>query len=469
MRKFFFLFAFIVLASFVAGDDAAKAVSKPFPDPARFPLPQGYEPNVEFWTRVYGEFKDNQVAIHDTSHINIVLLVIDLPDKNGLLASAETPNIAQKLQQLKTILMDLDKDPNSVSKSDEHKRIFELYKGIYDPGKFKMAAQNLRLQYGIKDRFEKGLGLMTLYIDRLKLVFAGEGLPEELAYLPLVESSFNNASLSKTRAAGIFQFMPSAARIFGLTVNDSIDERLDPFAASRAAARYLKRSYSLFGNWPLAIMSYNHGQQGVANAVRSVGSSDFMTILTNYKGRVFGFASQNFYAEFLAACKVMNDANKYFGDVAYSSPLKFDSVRLNTSIPVATLLAKASITREDLRMYNPSLTSLVIFGRRSIPAGYELRLPEGKIKDVPAFIASLQPTRPATTQQASAAPATKVASAPSASKAATSSHHVYTVRRGDTLYSISRRFATTVDAIRRINGLNHNNIIPGQKLTISAR
>jgi membrane-bound lytic murein transglycosylase D len=460
LKRGLFLLLFVFIAGIAGAAETAQARVKVFPDPDKFPMPDAYQPNVEFWTRVYGEWSDSQAAIHDMRYINLVLAVVDMPDKNGLLAEAARSTLVKRVAEIKKVLTDLDKDTNAPALSAEHKRIYDLYKGIYDPSKFKLAAENLRIQYGIKNRFGKGLGLMTLYVDQIKTICREEGVPEEIAYLPLVESSFNNSSLSKTRAAGIYQFMATTGRTYGLTINDSIDQRLDPFAASRAAARYLKRSHSMFGNWPLAIMSYNHGQQGISRAVHEVGSDDFMTILNNYRGRVFGFASQNFYAEFLAACKVMNDAEKYFGKIDYSKPLEFDSIKLGSSLPVATLLSKADLSREELRQFNPSLSSSVIFGKRSIPAGFELRLPVGKIPDPGAFVAGLHAAQKPVQE------ATLLKTVPAT---ASSTHNTYTVRRGDTLYSISRMFSTTVDEIRKLNGLVHNNIIPGQRLTVSSR
>lgn len=472
IKRGFFLLLVVFIAGISCAAGTSQAQEKAFPDPNKFPMPDAYQPNVEFWTRVYGEWSDSQAAIHDERYINLVLAVVDMPDKNGLLAEAERTTLGKRVADIKKILADLDNDPNAPALSAEHKRIYDLYKGIYDPNKFKLASENLRIQYGIKNRFERGLELMTLYVDQIKTICGEEGVPEEIAYLPLVESSFNNSSLSKTRAAGIYQFMTGTGRIYGLTINDSIDQRLDPFAASRAAARYLKRSYNMFGNWPLAIMSYNHGQQGISRAVHEVGSDDFMTILNNYRGRVFGFASRNFYAEFLAACKVMNDAEKFFGKVDYSEPLAFDSIKLGSSLQVSTLLSNANLSREELRQFNPSLSSSVIFGKRSIPAGFELRLPAGKIQDPGTFIAGLHAAQ-SPVQEASLLKTIPLPTSSLPKKAVTatgtSAHKTYTVRRGDTLYSISRMFSTTVDDIRRLNGLYHNNIIPGQRLTVSSR
>jgi membrane-bound lytic murein transglycosylase D len=264
-------------------------------------------------------------------------------------------------------------------------------------------------------------------------------------------------------AAGIWQFMPGTARIY-MKVNYDVDERLDPYVASRGAARYLNRSYQMLGTWPLAITSYNHGQQGMNKAVQVTGTTNFMTIHNNYDGKYFGFASRNFYGEFLAAYKVMKDSEKYFGTIRYAAPQSHDTVRLTKSLYVSNLLNHTDLSREELRVLNPALQSSVIFSKRPIPAGYELRFPEGKVADLGEFIMKVRGSEPAPVKVASY-------SSPSSGKSGGSSRggKAYVVRKGDTLSSISRKFATSVQNIRKINDLPHDKIYPGQKLLIGSR
>ena len=453
MRLVFLLFLLFVSSFCLA------APQDPFPNPADFPVPEGYESNVRFWMRVYGEWSDNQVVIHDSQNMDVVFDVLDYPDENSLLLSAARAGLSQRIGEIKAILLDLNAERSAVEKSPEHKRISDLYKNNFDPDKFRKAAENLRVQQGIKDRFERGLEQMTRYIDQIQQVLRDEGIPEEIGYLPLVESSFNNESLSKTRAAGIWQFMPATGRLY-MKVNSDVDERLDPYVATRAAARYLKRSYQLFGNWPVALMSYNHGQQGRVNAMKQVGTADFITILTRYEGKYFGFASRNFYAEFIAACRVMKDAEKYFQGLEYNDPLTHTSVKLPNAVYVSTVLSRTGLSREALREYNPALQSRVIFSRRPIPAGYELRLPASNFPNPETLVAALRMQNPGTSPATYSTPATPDGSF---------GKKTYVVRKGDTLFSISQRFSTTVDAIRRLNGLSHTTIVPGQTLHVPLR
>jgi membrane-bound lytic murein transglycosylase D len=465
MKKYFLLLFLLILSKSSSAEDAV------FPNVARFPMPAGYKSNVDFWMRVYGEWEDDKMVIHDSKYMNIIFEVQDMPDENSLLFSAARAGVSKRVDYYRSILRELQANPANAQLSDDHKKIFDLYKNINDPDKFSKAAENIRVQQGIKDRFEQGLSRMHLYLDEIKKALREEGVPEEIAYLPLVESSFNNQSLSKTRAAGIWQFMPATARTYAMKVNSDIDERLDPYVATRAAARYLSRSYQMFGNWPVAIMSYNHGQQGIRNAINSLGTSDFLTIVTRYEGKYFGFASRNFYAEFLAACKVMDQADKYFKNIDYAKAQAHDSITLSRPLYVSALIDHSSLTREELRTLNPALQSSVIFSKRPIPTGYQLRLPSGRYKDLNSFIAQVRGAEPK--QVAQKATVVEAKTTPTTNKVAMKTtvpgskcSQSYVVRKGDTLFSISKRFSSSIVEIQNANGLNHSRITPGQKLRI---
>jgi membrane-bound lytic murein transglycosylase D len=480
MRSLFLLLIFFSINHFVFAAD--QPTFPPFPDSRLFPMPKAYEPNVRFWMKVYGEWEEDEMAIHDNRYMDVVFDVVDVPKDNEMLRSAGNAKVREKVEEIKKILMDLHNNPSAKSSSKEHGEIYDLYKNINEPNKFRNAAQSIRVQQGIKERFELGLERMTVYLDEIKKVFRLEGLPEELAYLPLVESSFNNQAYSKTRAAGIWQFMPATAKLY-MKVNNDLDERYDPMVATRGAAKYLKRSYGMFGTWPLSLMSYNHGQAGVRNAVNAMGTHDFMTIVSGYTGRAFGFASRNFYAEYLAACKVMYDAKKYFGDVDYGKPFNRATIRLAKPLWVTTILNHSTFSREELRTYNPALQSSVIYGKRPIPSDYDLHLPAGRYANMPDFIANMRAhetggqrktTALIAKSQGTELPSVSGKTAPAAAspakkKAPAVAKKSYVVRKGDTLYSISRKFATTIQSLRKINGLTHNTIRPGQRLLVGTR
>src|SRR5205823_9329759 len=137
----------------------------------------------------------------------------------------------------------------------------------------------------------------------------------DIALLPLVESSFENRALSSAGAAGIWQFTRGTGKLY-MSVNKKLDERLDPAKATRSAARLLHDNYNALGSWPLAITAYNHGRAGMMHAQSEVGSSDLTKVIQDYKGPLFGYASMNFYSEFIAAVDVYDHYQDYFGELA---------------------------------------------------------------------------------------------------------------------------------------------------------
>ena len=153
--------------------------------------------------------------------------------------------------------------------------------------------------------------------------------------LPLVESSFENRALSNAGAAGIWQFTRGTGRLY-LNVNRKVDERLDPAKAARAAARLLHDNYGALGSWPLAITAYNHGRAGMMRAQSEAGS-EITKIIDTYRGPLFGYASMNFYSEFLAAVDVYNNYEQYFGQLTLDKPSTKQGV--SSAAPAVTRVA----------------------------------------------------------------------------------------------------------------------------------
>jgi membrane-bound lytic murein transglycosylase D len=200
------------------------------------------------------------------------------------------------------------------------------------------------------------------------------GVPAEIAALPHVESSFNLAAYSKVGAAGLWQFMPSTAKRF-MRVDSVVDERLDPYSATEAAANLMLYNYRLLGTWPLAVTAYNHGPGGLRRAQDELGTSDIAVIVKRYQGATFGFASRNFYVAFLAALEVDRNADKYFGPITRLPDTDSTPVELPDYIPVEALAKAFKVDLGALRVLNPALRPPIWNGSRFVPRGYALRLP----------------------------------------------------------------------------------------------
>jgi hypothetical protein len=177
---------------------------------------------------------------------------------------------------------------------------------------------NIHTQRGIKEQFRDGIIRSGRHVDSFREILKKNGVPEELALLPLVESSFQNVR-SKAGAVGIWQFTRSTGRLY-MKINNKVDERLDATKAATAAARLLRDNYNKLQEWPLAITAYNHGTGGMLRA-QSQHGSDLVDIISDYRGPVFGYASMNFYSEFLAAVDVYNNYTTHFGELALDTPI----------------------------------------------------------------------------------------------------------------------------------------------------
>jgi membrane-bound lytic murein transglycosylase D len=263
-------------------------------------------------------------------------------------------------------------------------------------------------------------------------IFRREGLPVELTRLPFVESSFNIHAYSKAGAAGIWQFIPSSARIY-LRLNSVEDSRRDPLYATLGAARHLRDDYEALGTWPLAITAYNHGRAGVARAVGKLGTTDIVKIVDRYDGKSFGFASRNFYAEFLAALEVERDYKEHFGEVTFAPRLQYQEVRTKDYLRFSTVAKLAGCSTEELRELNPGFTNEVFDGKLYVPKNYTVRVPAGRAPAFKEAYASLSATERFSHQRRA--------------------FIAHRVTRGQTIGGIAKRYRTTVAAIQVANGL----------------
>ncbi len=318
MRRIRSFLAALLFAS-AAGAAGAEALQRD-----DFPRPPSLESQIRFWRAIFTEYSKHQIVLHDTVDLDKIYKVLDFrAEAEGgmspvLLERLEREETEAELARLRTILRRLEAaggDPDGLSA--EERRVWMLFRDDPAPDRFLAAAaeDRLRSQRGLRERFAAGLRTGRQLFPAMERIFRARGLPPELTRLPLIESCFDLHAYSKVGAAGIWQFMPATARHFDMRVGPRIDERRDPIASTRAAARFLDVLHDRLGTWPLAITAWNHGPEGVARAVRLVGTRDIGTIVREYHGSGFGFASRNFYAEFLAALDVERHARAYFPDL----------------------------------------------------------------------------------------------------------------------------------------------------------
>jgi len=408
-----------------------------------FPMPDAIVPNVDFWTRVYSQYSSDQGIVHDSMHMDTVYEIIelipyDVPDASRV--NRKRMKLAKEKYQ--HILKRLAHNPRTPDKTC--RRVAALFDHPDDAGQFRSAADRVRCQVGQKDRFQAGLVRSGAYINGIREIFVSHGLPDDLAYLPHVESSFNINAYSKYGAAGMWQFTRSTGRRF-MEVGYVLDERRDPILATHAAAQLLKENYDKLGSWPLAVTAYNHGAAGMQRAKALHG--DFETIFQSYRSRSFKFASRNFYAEFLAARRVASNYQDYFGALAMDAPAPARTLNLKGYAAFEDICRHFDVPPDVLKQLNPALRQPVLSGQKYVPNGYALRLPAIGSDDTP-LVAAIPHNLLQTEQKRSL---------------------FYTVQRGDTAGKIARLHRVRLDDLILANNLNRSaTIYPHQTLRIPA-
>jgi membrane-bound lytic murein transglycosylase D len=343
-----------------------------------FPAPPELESGVRFWIDVFTRYSRDQILLHDMDEPGRIYAIVDVtglsPDirsqkqEREKKATDERDRISDRLKRL------ADRDAGDTLGTDEEKRLLALFGPPPTPEVLRRSAERIRPQSGLRESFLDGLVRSGRYLGEIRRIFRENGLPEALVYLPHVESSFNYLAMSKAGAAGAWQFTRSTGRLF-MTVDDAIDERFDPLLSAEAAARLLKHNYESTGRWPLAVTAYNHGLVSIRKAMRELNTDDLMEIIHAYEAKPFGFASKNFYAEFLAAVRVASDPETYFGSFVPSPPDRFEVVELPLPLKLDTVKRVFAADVDTLAALNPAFRKTVLRGEKEIPRGYALRLP----------------------------------------------------------------------------------------------
>jgi membrane-bound lytic murein transglycosylase D len=336
-----------------------------------FAHPPELEQDVRFWIRVYTEVTTEQGLLHDDWDLGLVYEVLrfdpaDSPREREHRVAEAKARYAELLRRFAA--------GNTDGLTAHERRILHAFGERATPQQFRDAIDRIRFQLGQADRFHDGLIRAQAFERSISKVLAQRGVPADIGALPHVESSFNPAAYSRVGAAGLWQFMPSTARRY-MRVDSLVDERLDPYSATEAAANLMLYNYHLLGTWPLAVTAYNHGPGGLKRAQDALGTSDIAVIVKRYNGATFGFASRNFYVAFLAALEVDRNAEKYFGPITHLPDTQSTVVDVPDYIPVDALAKAFKVDAGALRVLNPALRPPIWNGARFVPRGFGLRIP----------------------------------------------------------------------------------------------
>lgn len=251
--------------------------------------------DVRFWEDIFWKYEADQCVYHDSKHLEVVFLVEGL----GTTHSRHARRVMKgHKNQIKAALrsLSLGRKPRTLLEKRISSNVpSELKSRRY----FRKAINRIRCQRGVATEFRKSLQRSKEFLPMIKGKFRKLALPEDLAYLPHLESGFNNKAHSKVGARGLWQLMPGTARQF-MKVSRRRDDRINPYLATNVAARILKDNYHKTRDWPLAITAYNYGINGVVRAIRKYDTNDYEFIRRHHRTRIFGFAAKNFYPSFIA-------------------------------------------------------------------------------------------------------------------------------------------------------------------------
>ena len=329
--------------------------------------------------------------------ILLLALLWLLPNCGGKKQVATNPNKGQPVKAEEEIALDPeDEKEEALVGAVSSQRLEELYSKAPVPGMDETLNQEMKkwemqktfdmpiqvnkevrnyIYYFSSDRkdlFSRYLSRSTRYLPMIKKVFAEYGLPEDLAYLAMIESGYSNKAKSVANAVGMWQFIKGTGLRYGLTIDGTVDERRDPEKATHAAAKYLLDLYKQFGSWYLAAASYNCGEGRVSKEIkRNTDLKSFWELSNNY---CLPNETKNYVPQMIAATIIAKNPEKYsFKNIPYQTPLKYDVIKINESTSLQAAAIAATTNYEEISALNPELL------RDTTPGGaYMLKIPPGK-------------------------------------------------------------------------------------------
>ena len=357
-----------------------------------FSVPKGLEIPYKFWLDIYTKYTTDQGVLHDAEHMEIVYDVLDFTSitRRGDINIYQKEHL--KLSMVKSAKKRVEvmlkkfsrlKDPGLLG--PEELKFWKQFETLEGKTKFILATKKnrLRFQLGQKDRIVQGIYFSGRYIEDFEKTFREMNIPIEMTRLVYVESSFNVLARSKVGASGLWQLMPGTARPY-MMINEAIDKRNHPQEAAKVAAKLLKFNYKLLQSWPLAVTGWNHGPNGILRLTKKYKTREIGDLVANVNSKKsFGFASQNFYASFLAVLEAEKNAPKYFGALNWSQPL--DTFDFKLPKDVAYKEIKSWFDDDDLKtqIFNPHINKPARLNRVKIPKGAIISIPKDAKGKVP--------------------------------------------------------------------------------------
>lgn len=241
-----------------------------------------------------------------------------------------------------------------------------------------------RFQTDLRGFFAQALSRSGRYVPRMSSILEKEGVPQELAYLPLIESGFRTQAVSRAGAVGPWQFIRRTGERYGLRIDQYVDERRDPVKSTHAAARYLKDLYEMFGNWHLSLAAYNTGERNISRILGKGYADDFWQM--SDRGYLYQ-ETENYVPQFLAALQIAEEPEAYGFEPPGEQPVHYDLVTIRKPLTLATVAQLSGTSTDTIKELNPALHRGIV-----PPQGYAVRLPKGTKATFEVALANLPPS-----------------------------------------------------------------------------
>lgn len=287
--------------------------------------------------------------------------------------------------------------------------------------------------------FEKWLSRSTKYLPYIREQLREAGLPEDLAYLAMIESGFNPSAYSRSHAAGMWQFIRSTGKNYGLQINSWVDERRDPKKATQAAIKYLTFLHNEFDSWYLAVAAYNAGEGKMRRAIKRYKTKDFWKLASN---RYLKLETKRYVPKLIATILIAKEPEKYgFDNIQYQQPFQYDIINVppRTDLKAVSIAGKFSV--KEIRKLNNELRKNYTPPKNK---SYDLKIPSGTHDLVAQNLSRLHPV-------------------------VTTDYKTHIVKKGDTLTAICRRYKLTKTTLLKANSLHSAKLLAGQRLRIPYR
>lgn len=386
----------------------------------KFPVTPYFYPTVHFWFLIYTQFESNQVVIHDKTNLSLIYKVLDFSNlkhkglNKNVLFILQQKLSSERIDKIRDDLTYLVKNPYSLEA--DSKVIYRSIKeaGIELPIKkvarqqfFTKLRENIRTQTGQRNFIKDGIIRSLPYKSFLNKYFTDRGLPPELLAVPFLESSFNPVAESKVSALGTWQFMPLIASYYVPKKTNQIDYRSNVGVISVAAANLMKENFQLMKSWDMAVTAYNSGTKHLLKTRRELASTmndiDLEDVIKNSDSNHFGFASKNFYSEFLALVHALAYEEEIFAGLhrqdRYNMEEILDFYLTKCSLRLDKALNEKQL--DDVKYYNHQLKDLksqipkgsIVTTKETLPSGKFLKIKfnqllELKPKDWPRLVSN---------------------------------------------------------------------------------